>query len=196
MSDDFLLPHFGRRRTVLLWMLRSASHSDVATRSTTVRPRSLRRKSRRPSDLHLVVIDDAWLAEAIEREWKAQSQGELTVKNVAGDQFRSENAKDCDVVIFPTNWLGELAEAQIIRPLPASVLPGQVNAAASYDWNDVFGLIRREELRWGTELYAVSFGSPQLVLAYRKDLFQRMGIGGSDNLAGIQPDGCRGFQTN
>ena len=52
-------------------------------------------------------------------------------------------------------------------------LESRQDAASNYDWNDVFGLIRRQEARWGENLYGVSFGSPQLVLVYRKDLFQQ-----------------------
>ncbi|MDG2381865.1 MAG: extracellular solute-binding protein [Pirellulaceae bacterium] len=123
--------------------------------------------------LRILVVDDPPLAEAIQREWNAQSQDPIQVNLTSVEEFQIDAAKQADLLIFPTSWLGMLAEQRAIRPLPKSVLQPNSSAAKDYHWNDILPLIRRQEIRWGDETYAVSFGSPQLLLFYRKDLFDK-----------------------
>ncbi len=41
---------------------------------------------------------------------------------------------------------------------------------------DLFPLQQSGEVRWGREIYGVPFGSPQLTVFYRKDLFEPLGL--------------------
>ena len=84
-----------------------------------------------------------------------------------------------DILIFPGCRLGELVEADLLRPWPPALAPGAeatVTEVAEYRWDDLLPLLRREELRWDQKIYGVSFGSPQLVLQYRRDLFDQWGL--------------------
>ena len=47
---------------------------------------------------------------------------------------------------------------------------------ADFNYRDIFDQIRLGELRWGTRTFATPLGSPQLLLVYRADIFQRLGL--------------------
>ena len=129
--------------------------------------------------LRLAVIDDLPLATAIQREWQAQAEGSLTVQQVGLDEDIALAAREAEVIIFPMCELGELIEAGWLRPFPTGLAPDAAHESAGvadYDWDDVFPLLRREELRWGPLIYGVPFGSPQLVLHYRQDLLREWGL--------------------
>jgi multiple sugar transport system substrate-binding protein len=59
-----------------------------------------------------------------------------------------------------------LVERQLIAPLTT-----ETRRDPQLALQEVFDLPRNVETRWGEEVYAVTFGSPQLVLLYRADLF-------------------------
>lgn len=123
--------------------------------------------------LHLLVIDDDDLAEAIQRQWQARSETplELHRATAAGAMTADESSWNADVVVFPSGLLGELAAQQRIVPLGERQLD-----AESFDRQDVFELLRRGETAWGKESWAVSLGSPQLTLMYRLDIFESLGL--------------------
>ncbi|MCA9149263.1 MAG: carbohydrate ABC transporter substrate-binding protein [Planctomycetales bacterium] len=150
------------------------SKSDPAA-STSTAPRE-------HQPLRVCVIDDNPLAQVIQREWQGATQQpielqELTTADVAAGTL------DVDVVIYPSRMLGQFVAARQIIPFPAPddmgespLSDGDVNAltaASDYDWDDVLPWLRRHELRWNDQLYGVSFGSPQLLLAYRRDWFEQ-----------------------
>lgn len=120
--------------------------------------------------LRLLVLDDPGLATILEREWRARSDEEIHVTNDSTSNLLNQleaglRKLDTDIVIFPSAMLGELVESQVIRQLPAKLLE-----AAEYKQFEVFSLIRRREMLWDERPYAVSFGSPSLVLLRRTDL--------------------------
>lgn len=119
--------------------------------------------------VRLLVVDDRPLAEAISRQWQARAEGELEVKNLAGNQLASLTKLSADAVIYPSGLLGELAERELIAPLPQDV-----QADAQFDRPDLLPMARQREVTWGAQVYAVSFGSPQLVVCYRADLLERL----------------------
>lgn len=124
--------------------------------------------------LRLIVVDDAILAAAIQREWQAHGRESLDVEVVDPTADLNTLSQSADILVFPPCQLGDLVEANVIRPLPKELAPGTNRSgteADEYRWNDVFPTSRREELRWGELVYGVPFGSPQLVLQIRRDLF-------------------------
>ena len=126
--------------------------------------------------LRLLIVDDGPLATAIEREWRSQGQGSLDVHNLAADEDLVAAARRSDAIIFPFAALGELIQAKAVRPFPPQLLPApaaNAEAVSEYRWDDLLPLLRREELRWGKSIYGVPFGSPQLVLLYRRDVLQQ-----------------------
>jgi multiple sugar transport system substrate-binding protein len=126
--------------------------------------------------LRVAVVDDPALGQAIVRQWQAHSQRAVELREITSERALGEPV-EADVMVFPSGLLGELAVQRQIIPWPSTARePGRAGADLSpaendYNWSDVFPWLRRRELRWGDELYGVSFGSPQLLLLYRSDLF-------------------------
>lgn len=123
-----------------------------------------------PAPLRVLVLDDPPLAAAIDQQWKMQSDAGITVQQRASSEIGEFKRLGCDVVIYPSALLGDLAERRLIVPLDANTL-----ARSEYDSADVFDL-QGQETSWGRHSYGVSFGSPQLVLLYRADWFQKLGV--------------------
>src|SRR6185312_11084629 len=67
--------------------------------------------------------------------------------------------------------IGQLAERGLIVPLADSSLED-----ADFNYRDIFDHIRLREMRWGNRTLAAPLGSPQLLLAYRPDLFDKAGL--------------------
>ncbi|MEZ6113375.1 MAG: extracellular solute-binding protein [Pirellulaceae bacterium] len=121
--------------------------------------------------IRLTVVDDAPLAEAVERHWNARSAGEVVVRNIASAELLAAEHLNSDAVIYPSGLLGTLAERRWIVEFPMEPID-----AAEYQRDEIFTLQRLHEPAWGKAIYAVSLGSPQLVLAYRRDIFERLKV--------------------
>jgi len=122
-----------------------------------------------PTPLRVLVIDDPPLGEAIARQWKSRTESEIEVQNATLADIGQARRIPADVVVFPTPQLGLLAERGLIVPLPDDVL--NRDPFSSRDW---FSQIRLAESRWGHRTVAVPLGSPQLLLVYRPDEFERL----------------------
>jgi multiple sugar transport system substrate-binding protein len=84
-----------------------------------------------------------------------------------------------DVVVFPARWMGELAERELIQPVPETMLPSGVetdDTTTRIAVNDLLPTVRQCDLTWGRKLYAITLGSPQLVLLYRPDIFSQLDL--------------------
>jgi ABC-type glycerol-3-phosphate transport system substrate-binding protein len=121
--------------------------------------------------LKLLVVDDAPLGDAIAREWKSRTEGTLDVQHVKLNEVLSASRLPGDVVIFPVGHLGHLVERELIVPLDDQAL-----ADADFDRRDIFDQIRLRDMAWGNRTVAVPLGSPQLLLAYRRDVFEKLAI--------------------
>ncbi len=122
------------------------------------------------AELRLTVIDDADLAQAIEREWGAISDTRLVIDHVRESDWlaamrQDDGAGQVDAVIYPSRLLGELVERRRLVPLPQRLQESDLFAAA-----DILPLVRREEIVWGKSTYAVSLGCPTFVLAHPASL--------------------------
>src|SRR5687767_5137960 len=63
--------------------------------------------------LTVLVAGDQQLAEGVRLlrgEWKARSGGELEVSTIALDELATAESPQADLLIFPSRWLGALAE--------------------------------------------------------------------------------------
>ena len=116
--------------------------------------------------LHVMVTDDPELAKAIAREWKSRAGTEITVENITTAQLLDSKRFKTDLVIYPAARLGDLVEKRLLLPLP-KYLSQQLPAHNQ----GLLPISRTTEVSWGPEQYAASFGSPQLVLYYRRDIF-------------------------
>ncbi|MBI82056.1 MAG: hypothetical protein CMJ81_02570 [Planctomycetaceae bacterium] len=128
-----------------------------------------------PVALRLLVVDDPPLAATIESEYNARAIGGVNVGQTSSAKLlarlRKNKSCDADAIIYPAWLLGELVEKDVIVALPDHVLEDpQINLP---DW---FSVLRLRGTTWGSRTYALSFGSPSLVLFYRKDILEQAGL--------------------
>jgi ABC-type glycerol-3-phosphate transport system substrate-binding protein len=121
--------------------------------------------------LTLIVVDDPELAKAIAREWRSRTEENLTVRDASSTEIAAASRLPGDAVIFPAGLIGQLAERSLIAPLDAAAIEG-----ADFNYRDIFDQIRLREMKWGNRTFAMPLGSPQLLLAYRADLFEKLGL--------------------
>ena len=153
---------------VTLCLCGCGSKSDVNSADSTNSVEKTEIKVDGP--LRILVLDDVKLGEILEREWRASSEHRVEVTYIETASLLSQldeglKKLDTDVVVFPSSMLGQLVEQKLLRPLPREL----VNEP-SYRNAEVFDLVRRRETLWGKQTYAVSFGSPTMVLFRRTDL--------------------------
>jgi len=125
------------------------------------------------ANLNLAIIDDPDLAASISTllgEWKAQTGSELTVQMLTAKNIAATEKLDADAVIYPSALLGTLAEQHLIRPLNGAWLKDDPLETA-----DLLQPPNSLEFTWDGQPFAVPLGSPQFVLLYRPNLFQRFG---------------------
>jgi ABC-type glycerol-3-phosphate transport system substrate-binding protein len=121
--------------------------------------------------LRLLVVDDPEFGQAIAREWQAEWEQAVEVKNVAVSDLAKASRLPGDVIVFPSGLIGLLVERKLIVPLDEEPL-----AQPEFDRRDIFDQIRLREMTWGNRTVAVPLGSPQLLLAYRADIFEKLAI--------------------
>lgn len=135
-----------------------------------------------PADpIRVLVVGDSPLADAIQREWQGYAKSPLDIQQQTAEEFESAclaaaepiDAKpiDADAVVYPAGLIGLLAARELIEPLPDSALESK-----QFNRPDLLTNTRLHETHWGEQVFAVPFGSPQLVLMYRADLLEKLGI--------------------
>ena len=119
--------------------------------------------------LRVIVVDDEALAEALLREWRENSDQPIALTNNSTDDVLRELSNQTrlatDVIIFPSNLLGAFADARLLRPTPQDLAH-----EAAYNNSEIYDLVRRREMQWNRQPYALPFGSPVFVLLRRTDL--------------------------
>src|SRR5690606_24495236 len=115
----------------------------------------------------VLVVDDPTLGEAIAREWRSRTEGELAVENYTSERLMAANRLPGDIVIFAVGDVGSLAERGLILPLDDDALD-----TAEYDRQDIFDQVRLRDISWGNRTFAAPLGSPQFLLVYRADTFE------------------------
>ena len=121
--------------------------------------------------LRLAVAADPAMAEAIMQlrgEWNAQTGAELEIVELSEDDLRKAETLAADALIIPSYMLGELAERDLISPVPKAI-------TESDQWAGVFNLSKLREAAWGGRIVAVPFGSPVFCCYYRADLLEKLG---------------------
>ena len=119
-------------------------------------PRRMRPVSRPSVALRVLVVNDAPLAEAIERlrgEWAERSGGSLSASSVAWTDLLAAKEPEADVVIFPSRYLGELCERKWLRPVRGNVLDSN-----EYNVSDILPLVRQRLVVYDNEVMAVPLG--------------------------------------
>ncbi len=121
--------------------------------------------------LRVLVVDDPLLADAIQRQWQSRAESPLDLRQSTTADLRERKNLDADVMIYPSQLLGEMAERDLIIPLPAQMLDEQ-----AFAWSDIFDLVRGREIAWGDKTYAVPLGATSYVLWYRPDIFSALNL--------------------
>lgn len=107
--------------------------------------------------LSVLVVDQPEIAKAIGRvrgDWVNASGGDLRVTESSANEFSKYSQLDADIVIYPARYLGQLVEAEAVRPLRQSVMDDE-----SVAFSTILPVVREAELAYGGEYYAVPFGS-------------------------------------
>jgi multiple sugar transport system substrate-binding protein len=123
--------------------------------------------------VRVLVVDDAPLAAAVgelKTAWKQRSGAELSVAETSAAKLATSEKPEADVIIYPSPYLGTLAEQQWFSPLPEQAL-----ASDDLKWPDVFPALREREATWGARTVALPLGSRVLACFYRADLLKRSG---------------------
>ncbi len=127
------------------------------------------------ANIRLLVIDDSELAALIAEQWKTRSlDDDLEIHNATRAELAKAQRLSADVVLFPARWMGELAQRELIQPIPEDLLKDQEDTAALITVDDLLPTIRQCDVSWGRKIYGVTLGSPQFVLFYRPDLFAEL----------------------
>ena len=163
LADMVFRPVTFRRCSCLLLVLLFAGCPD-AQRSQN-KTDSSQKKS---SGLVLLVVDDPKLGDAVAREWRARTEDNLVVHNATLADVERASRLPADAIIFPNGLIGSLAERGLIAPLDSSSLEN-----ADFNVRDIFDQIRLREMKWGDKAFATPLGSPQFLLAYRADIFEK-----------------------
>ena len=125
--------------------------------------------------LRLVVVDDVEMADAIRRRrdvWAARSSGSLEVGEMTSAELVAGADISADAVVYPSQYLGTLAEGERIVPVRNNVLRSD-----DYKRADIFPLVAERAVVWSDRAMAVPLGSRVLVLYYRTDLLEQVGRG-------------------
>jgi ABC-type glycerol-3-phosphate transport system substrate-binding protein len=128
--------------------------------------------------LRLLLVDDPALADVVREQWRVRSSDdELEVRTASSQELVSAQRLSADAIIFPASWMGELVERELIQPIPDSVLRSSDESnPALLKVGDLLPTVRQCDASWGRKLYAVTLGSPQLVLLYRPDIFEKLDL--------------------
>lgn len=111
--------------------------------------------------LRLAVVNDTELAAAIAKlrgEWQARSGGDLEVRNTSLESLK--RGVVADLLVFPSRYLGEFSEANLLRPIRESLLESK-----ELDFGDILPLVREREIVYGQKVMALPLGSLAPLLA-------------------------------
>lgn len=128
-------------------------------------------KSADEPPVRFLVIEDAVLAEEIQRQWELRTDQQIVVRERRWEELAAARRLAADVVIYPAGYLGELTERRLLAPIPSDVIAGP-----DVGRGDLLPLQRQLETVWGKKTMALSFGSPILVLYYREDVLKALGV--------------------
>ncbi len=120
--------------------------------------------------LRVVVVATPALAQSLTTQWLAHDGGEIHIREMTPEQLKTTSRLLADVIIYPSGMMGQLVMAGHLAPL--SFPEGD----PGWSGEPVLENQRVAEVSWGSDLYAVSFGSPQPMLAYRRDVFEKLGL--------------------
>lgn len=108
--------------------------------------------------LRVAVVSDEALRLAIERlrgEWKLATDGVIETVALPADADLAQAATEADLIVFPSRSLGELCEADLLRPMRPNVLRSE-----ELRFGDILPLVREHEIVYAEEVMALPLGCP------------------------------------
>lgn len=121
--------------------------------------------------LKVLVVAAPDFADEMQRRWNAISETPAEVSKATLEEWLEDikgKTGKVDVVIYPSLFLGEVQQGGTLLPLTSDFW-----SSSQLNEKDIFEFERRFANRWGKERFAMSLGSPPLVLGYRADLFEK-----------------------
>ena len=150
--------------TALIAFLAGCGPPNPATSSSGEKTRSI-------PQLTVLVVDDPALGDKIKSEWRSHTEEEVSIRQITGKEIAGASRLPGDLIVFPAGQLGELAEAGLLAPISERTLENDAFAL-----RDIYKNLRLREMKWGEKVMALPLGSPQLVLVYRADIFEKLKI--------------------
>ncbi len=164
---------------MLLAFAMSGCREQVSPSESTATPTETEGASQRP--LKLVVVDDDELAAAAEREWTARASRRLQVLAISGTQFAEwskadfRELADVDAVIVDSEWIGDLAEHNLIETMPDYVRTNRGFAGGDMAIEaDILPLCRVSIMRWGDLYCGIPLAARPFVFGVRRDILQHL----------------------
>ena len=124
--------------------------TDLSPRSSTPQPAT----PRAAVTLRVAIVSDEPLRRTLDRlrgEWNALTDGDYETFAVA----TAGAGVDADVLVFPSRAMGELCEADALRPVRRSVLESE-----TLRFDDLLPLVRDHEVVYAQQAMALPLGCP------------------------------------
>lgn len=123
--------------------------------------------------LTVLVSEAPYLGDKIKAEWRSNTETEdvVTIRPITGKELAGASRLPGDLIVYPAGRIGELAEAGLIAPISDHTLDND-----AFGLRDIYKNVRLQEMKWGEKVFALPLGSPQLVLVYRADIFDKLKI--------------------
>ncbi len=137
--------------------------------------------------LRVSAVGDPTILEAVRvqsGEWEQDHKATLDIQTASVEP--SEAAQSAEILVFPGSQLGSLIDADALAVLPESIVrptlsltlpneddPDRGVRSDPLDFSDVVQPYREQVSKYGEDRYALPLGGTALVLAYRRDAFDR-----------------------
>ena len=123
--------------------------------------------------ISVVVVDAADLSEPIQRQWAAQTGGEVQIENVSIEELFADNyaaIDNADVLIYPSVLLAHLVADEVV-----SELLDEVWDSEQLDNKGLLSVCRTDLIRFGRDRWATPLSHPHTLFFLRNDVLEKLG---------------------
>lgn len=120
-----------------------------------------------PDSLTMLVVDDSGFADAIERQWQAEFNGQLNLQRVSTAEMIERDfqiADNVDLVLYPHGMIGELESRRQLIEISNAVWQSE-----DFNKNELLPLHRSRLVRHNNKVFGVSLGGPQWMWLFDRD---------------------------
>ena len=124
--------------------------------------------------LKIFAVDSPEIVTSAARLWFAEGQGDMeftvvSLEEFAADEFKIPNGYD--VVVYPTSLMPDLVYSEQLVEIPKADLEGDV-----LDRKELLPHQRKKLLYYGSKVWALPLGSPQLMVINNKSDFEALNL--------------------